>query len=222
MKKTTLLLSAITLATGLLSTQAQAVEGLTANAAIGSNYIFRGVSQTDDSAAISGGIDYVNGGFYTGAWLSNVELVESESTTELDLYVGYKFNYDAFNFDLGLINYSYADSEGVYKNLENSEIYASVNWEWLTVGFNTLADSDTRGVDFGDAVYLYTDAVFEISEGLELGLHVGNQDFDGNGYDYNDWGISLSKKGFTLAITDTDNNNDDMNFTISYSMDFDL
>ena len=58
MKKTLLSLSLTSLiaATSLLSTQAFAVEGLSANVAATSNYLWRGVSQTDNAAAISGGL----------------------------------------------------------------------------------------------------------------------------------------------------------------------
>jgi uncharacterized protein (TIGR02001 family) len=46
------------LATSALSFQASAVEGLSANVAMTSNYLWRGVTQNANDAAISGGIDY--------------------------------------------------------------------------------------------------------------------------------------------------------------------
>ena len=215
MKKTTLLLSAITLATGLLSTQAQAVEGLSANAAIGSNYIWRGLTQTDDQAAVSGGIDYeAASGFYAGTWVSNVDFGD-DTNSELDLYLGYGFEAGDFAFDFGYLSYIYSGGD----DLDFSEIYASVNWDFLTVGYNALVDSDGDD-NFGDGGYLYADLAFEVSEGLELGIHYGTSD---DFYtDYDDYGISLSKNNFTFAITDTDIGGDDVNFSISYSIDIDL
>jgi len=215
MKKATLLLSAVTLATGLFTTQAQAVEGLSANAAVSSNYIWRGVTQTDDQAAVSGGIDYANeSGFYAGTWVSNVDFGD-DTNSELDLYLGYGFEAGDFAFDFGYLSYIYSGGE----DIDFSEVYASVSWDVLTVGYNALVDSD--GSDgFGDGGYLYAALAFEINEGLELALHYGTSD---DFYtDYDDYGISLSKNNFTFSITDTDQSGSDASFAISYSVDFDL
>lgn len=46
---------------------------LTANVTFASQYVFRGLSQTNGKPAIQGGLDYVHSsGFYVGTWLSNV------------------------------------------------------------------------------------------------------------------------------------------------------
>jgi len=215
MRRTTILLSALALATGMFTASSQAVEGLSANAAVTNNYIWRGVTQTDDQAAVSGGIDFnAKSGFYAGAWASNVKY--GSATSELDLYAGYGFSVNDFTFDVGYLNYGYPAGE----DLDFSEVYASVNWEFLTVGYNVLADSDAGG-DFGDDDYVFADLAFDISDGLELGFHYGSSSFD-SGSDYSDYGISLSKNGFTFAIIDTDKSGDDMHVAISYSMDFDL
>lgn len=215
MRKTVLLLSAISVAAGIYSSSTFAVEGLSANAAVTSNYIWRGLTQTDDQAAVSGGIDFnAKSGFYVGAWASNVEYGSANS--ELDLYAGYGFEINDVTFDVGYLNYGYPAGE----NLTFSEVYASVSWELLTVGYNVLADSDAGG-DFGDDDYVFADLVVEISEGLELAFHIGSSSFDA-GDDYSDYGISLSKNGFTFAITDTDKSGDDMNVAVSYAVDFEL
>ncbi|WP_292773230.1 TorF family putative porin, partial [Methylophaga sp. UBA5100] len=47
---------------------------VTANVLIGSDYIFRGISQTDNNPTIQGGIDYGHAsGLYVGTWASNVD-----------------------------------------------------------------------------------------------------------------------------------------------------
>ena len=70
-----------------------------ANVTLTSDYVFRGVSQTDEDPAIQGGFDLSHdSGFYIGAWASNVDFNEEDSTDpaaddaadmELDLKVGY-------------------------------------------------------------------------------------------------------------------------------------
>jgi uncharacterized protein (TIGR02001 family) len=215
MKRTIILLSAITLATGMFSASLHAVEGLSANAAVTSNYMWRGKTQTEDQAAVSGGVDFnAKSGFYVGAWASNVKY--GTATAELDLYIGYGFSVNDFTFDVGYLNYVYPAGD----DLDFSEVYGSVSWEFLTVGYNVLANSDAGG-DFGDDDYVFADLAFEVSDGLELGFHYGTSSYDAGG-DYSDYGVSLSKNGFTFAITDTDVKGDDMHVAVSYSIDFDL
>ena len=218
MNKSTLLIAgAITLA-GACSTSVFAVEGLTANVSASNNYVWRGISQTQNQNAVSGGIDYAaKSGFYVGTWASNVDF-DDDTNAEVDVYAGYSFDVDDLAFDVGYLYYGYPGGE----DLDFSEIYASVSWEFLTVGYSVLTDSEAGG-DFGDSDYATVDLAFEVAEGLELGFHFGAYNFDAGG-DYNDYGVSLSKDGFTLSITDVDENaiESDFLFTVSYSIDFDL
>ena len=46
---------------------------LTTNVTLASNYVFRGLTQTNNKPAIQGGMDYAHAsGFYAGTWLSNI------------------------------------------------------------------------------------------------------------------------------------------------------
>ena len=46
------------------------------NVGVVSDYVFRGVSQTDEEPAIQGGIDITAGSFYAGVWGSNVDFFD--------------------------------------------------------------------------------------------------------------------------------------------------
>ena len=47
---------------------------VSANIGVVSNYVWRGITQTDDKAAVQGGVDYSHSsGFYAGTWVSNVD-----------------------------------------------------------------------------------------------------------------------------------------------------
>ena len=62
------------LASALLASASVAQAELSANVAAVSNYFWRGVSQTDDKAAVQGGIDYSHeSGLYAGTWASNID-----------------------------------------------------------------------------------------------------------------------------------------------------
>jgi len=221
MKKTitSLSISTILTATVLMATSAHAIEGLSANAAVTSNYLWRGVSQTTNAAAVSGGIDFENkSGFSAGVWASNADWAEN-MTYELDVYAAYSGALDnGFGYSIGYIYYGY-DQDA---DADFSEINLSLSYDAYSITYNTLVDSDGGG-DFGDDTYISADAAFEVSEGLELALHIGRYDFDAGG-DYVDYGVSLSKNGFTFVVSDTDIDgaDGDLNFVVSYSVDFDL
>ena len=59
------------------------------NVALSSEYMWRGMTQTDGQPAISGGFDIAGeSGAYFGVWGSNVEYGD-DATMELDYYLGY-------------------------------------------------------------------------------------------------------------------------------------
>lgn len=219
-------LSSLLATTTFTSVSASAVEGLSANVAATSNYLWRGVTQTDDAAAISGGIDYADdSGFYAGTWVSNVDFGD-DASYELDFYLGFSGEIsEDVGFDVGYIYYAYPDSAEMDSSNEYNfgEIYGSLSYSYFSVTANYGVNNDD-GAEFADSsLYLSGDAEFEVADGLTLALHVGSYDFDkDNGEDYVDYGISLSKEGFTFGLSDTDMDNDDLKVVVSYSIDIDL
>ena len=100
MAKHTLTKSGIALL-GLVAGGAQAVE-VTANAGFMSEYIFRGISQSDSSAMA--GVDLKANGFYVGTWGADVG-----QGLEVDLYGGYNGSVGDFTFGVGGTGYFYTD-----------------------------------------------------------------------------------------------------------------
>ena len=85
---------------------------LSANVALASEYVFRGVSQTGEEPAIQGGFDATCGIFYAGVWASSLDWgVDNAGGTaahlEVDLYAGIKPKTGPITWDLGLIYYMY-------------------------------------------------------------------------------------------------------------------
>jgi len=69
---------------------------LSGNVSLTTDYLFRGVTQTDHRGAIQGGFDYANpSGWYVGVWGSNISWITDGtnvipgSSLELDTYAGY-------------------------------------------------------------------------------------------------------------------------------------
>ena len=83
---------------------------LSGNAGVASDYLFRGLDQTN-GPALQGGLDYVHhSGLYGGAWLSNNR---STGGGEMDLYGGYTkplrlFDLIPATLDAGVTGYVYS------------------------------------------------------------------------------------------------------------------
>ena len=54
---------------------------MSANIAITSNYVWRGMTQTSNSPALQGGIDLGYKGIYVGTWGSNVRWIDDNSSS---------------------------------------------------------------------------------------------------------------------------------------------
>ncbi|NNG44819.1 hypothetical protein HJP15_18150 [Pseudoalteromonas sp. NEC-BIFX-2020_002] len=221
--KTVIAISALALM-GTTSTTAYAE--VTANVAATSNYLWRGQEQTNGDAAISGGIDYVNeSGFYAGTWVSNASWAD-EMTYELDFYAGFGGDINEnISYDVGYIYYAYPDAASS-ADADFSEIYGSLSMGGFSFGASILATSAASGdgSDFSDSLYLTADYGFAIgSNGTEMALHVGHYSGDFIGDDnIIDYGISISKDGFTLGLSDNDIDGSDLKAYVAYSVDFNL
>lgn len=216
--KTKFLLCTYVLIAILPISNANAVEGLSANAAITNNYLWRGLEQTNGESAISGGIDYeAQSGFYAGTWVSNAEWSEG-MTYELDLYGGFVGELSGIGFDVGFISYLYPDSDD---DVDFTELTFGLSFGVVSLSYAVLADAE--GVDFGDDSYIGVDASFDVISDITLGLHVGTgtDDFYA-GESFVDYNFTLSKAGFTFGVSKTDLNNDDMKVFVSYAIDIDL
>ena len=224
----------IVLATAVASVLSSgvALAELSANAAITSNYIWRGVTQTTDQAAGQGGIDWGFGpGFYAGTWVSNVNFDNSDDGYEMDVYAGWggETSGGGFGWDLGVISYQYP----VTPEFNFTEIYVSGTFNILTVGLATTVDaaSGNEGGVFDDGD-IYINGSLDFTAGKsDVSLYVGSYAFDNDGaagvgeVDYNHFGASIGKDGFTFAVDKNDidgGSADNVRFSVSYAVDFEL
>lgn len=195
---------------------------LTANVGLTSDYVFRGVSQTQGGPAVQGGFDYSHAsGLYVGTWASNVEWVSTgykdNNSLEIDLYGGYRGALGDFGYDLGVITYYYpGDQIAAANDPDTTEVYLGLSWKTLSakysrvvserfVGWGTSAtNGDTRG-----SYYIELNGTYDLGSGWGVLGHVGYQDVKDNDLaSYTDWKLGVTKDiGFgvvTLAYTDTD------------------
>lgn len=217
--KLTLSILSLIAASSLYTTQAMAESGLTANVGATSNYLWRGFEQTNGDAAIFGGIDYsADSGFYAGTWISNADWAPG-MTYEMDLYGGFAGEFSGgIGYDFGFIYYGYPDETS--GDADFSEVYANFSFDALSVGIAVLTHGE--GADAGDTIYASADYEVIVGNETSLAFHIGSYSGDWLAEDSIDYGVSLSKNGFTLGVSDTDVNGDDIKFYASYTIDLEL
>lgn len=136
---------------------AAAPSPLTGNAALVSDYRFRGISQTYRGPAFQGGADYAHSsGLYIGNWNSNVSsfVYTGGAGLESDIYGGYKKAFGDFGVDVGYLYYWYPKAEwnanmgstNGTKKFDNQELYLAGSWKWITAKVN-YAVSDYFGLN---------------------------------------------------------------------------
>lgn len=190
---------------GLLAASgaASAIE-LSGNVALTSDYVWRGVSQTDGSPAIQGGFDADFGnGLYAGVWGSNVDFGD-DASIEVDLYGGWAGEFEGVGVDIGYIHYHYPT-----ESYQLDEVYIGLSYG--PVSFTQYFD---LSFDNDDELGNYSDFGLDLGEysGVAVSAHAGFYDVDSNagGDDYWDYKLAASTSLFSadweLAFTGTDEN----------------
>ena len=106
---------------------------VSANVSFASDYVWRGMTQSD-GPAIQGGFDFeAESGFYAGIWGSNVNFNDGAGS-ELDYYAGYGFSLGDVGVDIGYIAFDYPENE---TGLDFEEIYLRLKfWRlWFNLSF---------------------------------------------------------------------------------------
>ncbi len=180
-----------------------------------SDYVFRGISLTNEDPAAQGSIDIGYGIFYAGAWASNVDGAGYEPW-ELDLYAGIKPELGQFTFDFGLVGYLYPAAEDAGDYIEfkagvSTEIVKNLTGGvvlWYTPDQDKYAEGYT--VEGTLAYALPQMGIFEPSisglygytEADAAGFFLGLDD------SYSYWniglGVTVEKFSFDLRYWDTD------------------
>jgi uncharacterized protein (TIGR02001 family) len=230
------------LASALMAGAGVAQAELSANIGVASNYYFRGITQTDDSAAVSGGIDYAHdSGFYLGTWMSNVDFGGKEDV-EIDGYAGFggDIGDTGLGYDISGWYYWYPGSGGDAQggDLDYAEVSGSLSFWWLTgtVAYTVWAEADGPGAfQDGDIWYQLDIDPGWSYEGFAPTASIGHYSFDDDGDDeldlnYTTWSVGISKDAgdfgsFSVNYVQVDdvtdvNPDDNPNFWIGWAKDF--
>jgi uncharacterized protein (TIGR02001 family) len=183
------------------------------NAAVTSDYRYRGISQTRLKPALQGGADWVNNptGFYAGTWLSTIKWVKDgggDGSVEWDLYAGKRGEIaEGVSYDVGGLYYAYP-SNSLPNSANTFELYGQVGFGPATLKYSHSLTDLFGFNDSKNSQYLDASVNQEIAEGFILNLHVGRQKVKNNdASSYTDWKVGVTKDfgiaTVSLAYIDT-------------------
>ncbi len=164
-----------------------------------SQYIFRGLTQTDRKPAVQANFDINHSsGLYLGIWTSNVTWPRdiygsnpNDSTQtnytrggsqEIDIYAGFKKDDIAksgFGIDVGALQYYYPGTErgrdNGFAKLNTTEIYGAVNYYWLQAKYSHVVSKDAWGFGRTNAVFSDAKGTYyaELNANIPIGELIG-------------------------------------------------
>jgi len=206
--------SAALAAAGLVATPASAqIEGLSGNAAVTTNYIFRGISQSGGNPAVQAGLDYAVGdtGLAFGTWASSIDFGSIDGADaaplEWDIYGSYTFAItDAFGVSAGAIAYLYPNA-ATGANFNWYEFWAGLSYNFGVAAVNARVYYSPDYVNLSDSQFYYTGGVsVPVVDWLALNANIGFTDLDHAVFpvieDYMDWNVSAAATfgNFTLTL----------------------
>jgi len=164
---------------------------------------------------LQGGVDYANaGGYYLGAWASQIQWIKDSSTTntsysgntELDLYGGYKFESSGVAYDVGFLRYQYTGnnlartpggSDTQLNNANTNEVYAAGTLGAYTFKYSYALTTLFGNVGSKGSDYFDLTANYDMGAGITLSPHVGRQIVSGPGN--GSGGLSYTDASLTVA-----------------------
>lgn len=172
-------------------------------AALTTDYVLRGVSQTDGGPAFQAGLTYGSPrGWYAGAWGSNVDTgrdfyPDEGAHAELDLFAGYSQPIGRnWSVDVRLLRYEYPD-DGSFLDYDYSELVVALTFrDWLDLSLAVSNDTTLityRGIA-KDRTAIAWDLGVErpLTSWLSLVAGLGYYDLHdlyGTGYTYGNLGL---------------------------------
>ena len=188
--------AAFALGGAAVAQEASSVE-LSFNLGVASDYVFRGVSQTDGDVQVSGGFDAeLGGGFYAGVWASNVDFGNG-TDLEYDIYAGVRPEVGPVALDLAVLHYGYTDAPaGSDQDFWEVKAAAAAPAGPLTLGAAVFYSPEFFGAT-GPATYAELNFAAPVSgDRVTVSGALGRQWVD-EGVDYATWNL-----GVGIAITD--------------------
>lgn len=147
------------------------------NLTLVSDYLYRGISQTNEGPALQGQLTLnQQDGWYLTAWGSNIKF--GDGSLELDLSAGRTFALnDDWSLDLGLMKYFYPKGHNSSNGYNFVEAYGKLIYGQANLMLAVTDDYFGTGVS--SFAYLSGDYTQDLTDNLQLVWHLGYNHFDG-------------------------------------------
>lgn len=199
-------------AAAITSAQAQDIS-VSANLGVTNNYMWRGITQTDNDFAIQGGADLdFNNGLALGVWASNVDFGDS-TDAEVDIYGSYSFPLtDMVSGSVGGIGYLYPGqpsgagynffeaNAGLDIDLDPVSLGGMIAWSPDNLGENTWDFEGTGSIGFADYFSVFGTVGYYSWESSSDYLYY----IAGIGAEYENFGAQLYATGTDISGDDTE------------------
>lgn len=207
---------------------AHAEQSFSLGAELSSNYLWRGVSQSNDQVALSLSADFEHdNGLFASGWLSNVDFGdESSASYELDLTLGYFFELsENISSDISYNYYAFPDETN--GNIDLGEVIANLYIGDFTLTYGTLVNAGS--IAFSDSrndTWQYLAANYHVepkadwSVDFDIGVFSGDSIKDWYDDDYMHYQVHISHKSLGFTISDTNIEGDELMMVVSYQFDF--
>jgi uncharacterized protein (TIGR02001 family) len=192
--------------------EAAPIAGSTFDIAMGvaltTDYVSRGITNTDSSPAIQGYVEPSYRMFYANVWSSNVDYGVGFSGAEIDVGAGIRPVLGPVTFDFGYVHYFYAPQD---VSPDYGELYAKATYE--VDGMPTFAAATYFAPDYNQTgfsgTYLEGEVSVPLPHDFTLSAAAGYQFFeDDSAFEHFNWnvGVSYAWKKLTLDVRywDTD------------------
>ena len=188
--------------------QADSKLSLSATTVFTTDYIFRGISNSNENPAAQPEFDLTYGIFYAGIWGSNVDFggaigpggnVKDVATIEIDYYAGITPTWKGIAFNFGALYYTYPGAFDPAAELDYFEAKAAASYTFgqkLTLGVTNYWSpefaSETGNADAleGSVAYAFSGKVFNFFSPTVSG-GVGRQWVE-DSLDYTYWNAGLT------------------------------
>ena len=190
---------------------AQPDDTVTFNAALTSDYRYRGISQTRLRPALQGGADWTHTptGLYAGTWLSTIKWTKDTGggDVEWDVYAGKRGQLTAdVSYDVGVLGYVYPanglkDVPGS-ADANTAELYGQLGYGPAYVKYSTALTNLFGFTDSRHSGYLDVGANVDLGNAFMLNLHAGRQDVrHHDAASYTDYKIGVTKDFGIASVT---------------------
>ena len=180
---------------------------LTGNVSVVTDYRFRGVSQTQKSLALQGGIDYTDkSGFYIGNWNTNVssKIYTDSIGLENDVYAGFKKEViKDVVVDVGVYSYFFSQADKKFSSSSNTqEGYVGVTTGPVTLKYSRSLSDYFGAINSSGSKYLQADFAYPVVKNLKVDAHYGRtlvNNHPNSRYDDFKVGVSYLLSGFNVG-----------------------